>query len=88
MSVSPMPVLITKSIGKKNEFCVPLTIYSVHRPETIATTAIIDSGAGGSFINWALVRKHRITTHELTKPFHITTADGSHSKKWKDHQIL
>jgi hypothetical protein len=29
------------------------------------------------------VRKHKITTHKLSKPFHIRTADGSHSKDGK-----
>jgi len=83
-SVSPSPVLVTKAVGKKNELRVPVTLFSLKQVgKSLQTTAIVDSGAGGTFISWMFVRKHRITTHKLSKPFHIRTADGSHSKDGK-----
>ncbi|KAG2339964.1 hypothetical protein BDR05DRAFT_890766, partial [Suillus weaverae] len=44
---------------------------------------IINSGAGGSFINAGFYQKNCILLHELKKPFHITTANGSHSTAGK-----
>jgi hypothetical protein len=83
-SVSPRPVLVTKAVGKNNELRVPVTLFSTKQAgKSLQTTAIVDSGAGGTFISWMFVRKHKITTHKLSKPFHIRTADGSHSKDGK-----
>jgi hypothetical protein len=77
-----------------------VTLFSTKQAgKSLQTTAIIDSGAGGTFISWMFVRKHKITTHKLSKPFHIRTADGSHSKDGKvtdfcmliikiDHQFM
>jgi hypothetical protein len=80
MSVSSTCLLYTKTVGWKNEFCVPITIFSVLSKKTIEATAIIDSGAGGTFIDADFVRRNRIRTHQLSRPFHITTVDGSHLK--------
>jgi hypothetical protein len=77
--VLPKSVLVTKSVGKKNEFRVPILILSSSKKKTIATTAIIDSGAGATFINESLVKKHNITTRPLALPFNIRTVNGSYS---------
>ena len=79
MSVLPIPVLVTKSVGSKNEFRVPISILSASQKKIIATTAVIDSGAGGSFISETLIKKHSISTHRLKEPFNIRTVDGSYS---------
>src|SRR6267154_2446709 len=80
MSATSVPILVTTTVGKSNEFRVPITLFGTNSGKIITTTTIIDSGAGGSFINWMFVRKHRLTTHKLSKPFHIRTVDGSNSK--------
>src|ERR1700709_44647 len=76
-------IRVTKTVGKKTEFRVPLTVLATRSSKSIETTAILDSGAGGTFINWMFIRKHNIPTHKLSKPFNIRTADGSHSKDGK-----
>ena len=47
----------------------PLTMKDVN------TTAIIDSGAQINCIDWAFVRKHRISTKLLKNPFPIRNTD-------------
>ena len=39
--------------------------------------ALIDSGTGGTFINYQYVIKNRITSRRLPKSFHLRTVDGS-----------
>src|SRR6267154_3150725 len=80
MSATSVPILVTSTVGKLNEFRVPITLFGTKSGKIITTTTIIDSGAGGSFINWMFVRKHWLTTQKLSKPFHIRTVDGSNSK--------
>jgi hypothetical protein len=73
-------MLYTKTVGWKNKFHVPITIFSVLSKKTIEATTIIDSGAGGTFIDADFVRRNQIRTHQLSRPFHIATMDRSHSK--------
>jgi hypothetical protein len=55
-------------------------LLSYQCAETIATTAVIDSGATASYVSWRLIWEHRISTHKLSKPFNLRTVNGSHSK--------
>jgi hypothetical protein len=57
-----------------------MTPISKTRLKTIETTAVIDSGAAGTFISEDFIKLHKIQTHQLSKPFKVTTTDGSLSK--------
>jgi len=57
-----------------------MTLMSKTCLKTVETTAVIDSGAAGTFISEDFVKLHKIRTHHLSKPFKVTTADGSLSK--------
>jgi hypothetical protein len=85
-SVLPIPVLVSKSVGSKNELRIPISILSSNKKKTVATTAIIDSGAGGTFISDEFVKKHQIKTRPLAAPFNIRTVDGSYSTAGKVSQ--
>jgi len=75
-----------KNVGKTKELRVPATIISsVHPDKSLHTTAIVDTGAGATFIHWMFVRKHGIKSHKLEKPFSIQTADGKTSEKKFTH---
>jgi hypothetical protein len=62
-----MPVLVTKAVESPLEFKVPITICSRTR-QNVATTALIDSGSAGTFIDEQFVQKHGILRRKLTTP--------------------
>jgi hypothetical protein len=44
-------------------------------------TAVIDSGASGTFISESFVKEHKITTHKLKEPFRVNNTNGTNSGK-------
>jgi hypothetical protein len=77
---SSVTVRLVQAIGERKELHVPMTLISKTHLKTVETTAIIDSGAAGTFISKDFIKLHKICTHQLSKPFKVTTADGSLSK--------
>jgi hypothetical protein len=77
---SSVTARLVQAIGERKELHVPMTLISKTRLKTVKTTAIIDSGAAGMFISEDFIKLHKIHTHHLSKPFKVTTADGSLSK--------
>jgi hypothetical protein len=77
---SNVTVRLVQAIGERKELRVPMTLISKTRLKTVETTAIVDSGAVGTFISEDFVKLHKIQTHRLSKPFKVTTADGSLTK--------
>jgi hypothetical protein len=76
MSVSPS-VHVINSVGFRDKEChIPITLLSCKHMKTIATTAIIDTGAAATFISEKFIDKHNIPSHPLSKPFPIRMADG------------
>jgi hypothetical protein len=57
-----------------------MTLISKTRLKTVETTAVVDSGAARTFISEDFIKLHKIRTHRLSKPFKVTTADGSLTK--------
>jgi hypothetical protein len=57
-----------------------MTLISKTHLKTIKTTAVVDSGAAGTFISKYFIKLHKIQTHHLSKSFKVTTTDGSLSK--------
>lgn len=41
------------------------------------TTALLDSGATGDFLNWNFVRKHQVTTELLPRRIPVLNVDGT-----------
>jgi hypothetical protein len=77
---SDVTVRLVQAIGERKELCVPMTLISKTHLKTIKTTAIIDSGVAGIFISKDFIKLHRNRTHHLSKPFKVTTTNGSLSK--------
>jgi hypothetical protein len=77
---SSVTVRLVQAIGEWKELCIPMTLISKTRLKTIETTTVVDSGAAGMFIFEDFIKLHKIHTHHLSKPFKVTTADGSLSK--------
>jgi hypothetical protein len=57
-----------------------MTLISKTCLKTVETTAVVDSGVAGTFISEDFIKLHKIRTHRLSKPFKMTTADGSITK--------
>ena len=70
-TVSPV---ILGTIGNRS-MCIPVTI-----DRTIETSALIDSGAGGTFIDKSFALKHGITLSPLAKPMPVYNVDGTCNK--------
>jgi len=77
---SNVTVRLVQAIGERKELRVPMTLISKTRLKTVETTAVVDSGAAGTFISEDFIKLHKIRTHRLSKPFKVTTADGSLTK--------
>jgi hypothetical protein len=60
---------------------IPITLISSSRPRTVETTAVVDSGASGTFISEDFIKDHKIKTHHLKKPFRVRNANGTNSGK-------
>ncbi|KIK32231.1 hypothetical protein CY34DRAFT_101957, partial [Suillus luteus UH-Slu-Lm8-n1] len=60
---------------------IPITLISSTRPKTIKTTAVVDSGASGTFISEDFIKEHKIKTHRLKDPFHVRNTDRTNSGK-------
>jgi hypothetical protein len=57
-----------------------MTLISRTHLKNVETTTVIDSGAAGTFISEDFIKLHKICTHCLSKPFKVTTTNGSLSK--------
>jgi hypothetical protein len=77
---SDVTIRLVQAIGERKELRVLMTLISKTRLKTVETTAIIDSGVAGTFISEDFIKLHKIQTHRLSKPFKVTTTNGSLSK--------
>jgi hypothetical protein len=57
---SNITVRLVQAIGEQKELCVPMTLISKTHLKTIETTAVIDSGAAGTFISKDFIKLHKI----------------------------
>ena len=60
---------------------LPISILSGKNKErTVETKALLDTGAGGKFIDQNFVLAHGIRTHKLEKPITVYNVDGTKNK--------
>ena len=71
-------VLVARVDNKSISIPVALE-QSEHK--TVETLALIDSGAGGQFIDQKFVQKHRLPTQDLEQPITAYNVDGTLNKK-------
>ena len=55
---------------------IPITL-----DRSIETSALIDSGAGGTFLDETFARKHNIALTPLPKPIPVYNVDGTRNKQ-------
>ena len=81
MSVSPTLDIysITTAVVSLNKLSIPIQA-SENGKKIVETLRLIDSEAGGKFINQNFVRKTRIKTQNLENPMKAQNIDGTENK--------
>src|SRR5216684_8584332 len=68
---------------------IPIQLRSRKANRSVQCTALVDSGATGSFISWRLVARHRMKKVPLPKPITICNADDTTNKLGQiTHQVF
>jgi hypothetical protein len=67
---------------KKNTMTVDILISgeSLGQKKIVETTTLLDTGAGGKFIDQNFVRNQKIETRELKYPIEVFNVDGTPNK--------
>ena len=62
---------------------IPIAIKDEYRKETVETLALIDSGAGGQFIDQNYAKNAGFKIQRLDRPLKALNVDGTENKKGK-----
>ena len=83
MSISPVLDMyrITAKNMQSNSFSIPVQVCD--DTKSIKTLALIDSGAGGKFIDQAYAQKFGIKVQKLEQPLIACNVNGMQNKKGK-----
>src|ERR1700678_1279085 len=81
-SVSPCLEIHSVTLGlvKRNTLFIPITIQD-QSGKTVETPALVDSGAGGKFIDQNFARNSKIDIYNLEKPMKALNVDGTENKR-------
>ena len=80
-SISLSPVLVVKENAKT--FSIPLMVQGEgeNTNKKFELEALIDSGAGGTFLDWKTAEKYQLELCLLTKPIKVFNVDGTKNKE-------
>jgi hypothetical protein len=82
MSVSPiLDIYSVEQTKDSNEITFPITFESNRSKEIVETQTLIDSGAGGTFIDQNYARKLNLETQLLETPLTARNVDGTVNKR-------
>lgn len=73
-------VLLACELDNKS-FTIPLSVTSENTDKIIETKVLLDTGAGGKFIDQNYARKLGLKTHKLRKPIIVKNVNGSLNKR-------
>ena len=74
---------VTLATIKSKSLSIPISMENTERNENIKTLGLIDSGAGGEFIDQNYVKSASFKTHFLDEPIMAQDVDGTENKKGK-----
>src|SRR6202522_4364567 len=82
MSVSPCLEIHSVTLGlvERNTLFIPITIRD-QSGKTVETPALVDSGAGGKFIDQNFARNPKMDIYNLEKPMKALNVDGTREKQ-------
>jgi hypothetical protein len=68
---------------KKNTMTVDILISgeSLGQKKIVKTTTLLDTGAGGKFINQNFIQNQKVETKELKYPIEVFNVDGTPNKQ-------
>ena len=66
---------------KSNSLSIPIQISGKTEKETVKTLALIDSGAGGEFIDQNYAKNSGLDIQQLEKPLKVFNVDGTSNKR-------
>ena len=79
-SLSIFSVLVAQASNKS--ISVPITLRENQKDrEPVELYALLDSGAGGLFIDEEFAKKNNFTLHKLPEPLNAYNVDGTKNKK-------
>ena len=81
-SVSPTLCIHSVNVAKieSNSLSIPISINK-SESEIVETQGLLDSGAGGNFIDQIYVRNNKLKTKELARPLQARNVDGTKNKQ-------
>ena len=88
MSNSPVLDIFSVTVAtiQSNSISLPITI-EIRENETVETLGLIDSGAGGQFIDQEYVEEMKLKTSLLEKPLLARNVDGKKKQTRKNHFV-
>ena len=83
-SVSPslcIPTVVIARVSNKT-ISIPISLRELQKDnKTVNLEALLDSGAGGLFIDETFVKQNDFTLHKLPEPLNVYNVDGTLNKK-------
>ena len=73
---------MTLAMMKSSSLSIPI-IVNCKKNETVETLALIDSGAGGKFIDQNCAKESSFTLENLEEPLMAQNVDGTENKRGK-----
>src|SRR5258707_284361 len=77
LAVVPTPAIYVLSKNSPRSLNIQVKLTSLTSLASISTSALLDSGATGMFINRSFMQKHQLETTSLPQPVLIRNVDGS-----------
>jgi hypothetical protein len=71
---------VTLGLVERNTLFIPITIRD-QSGKTVESPALVDSGAGGKFIDQNFARKSKMDIYNLEKPMKALNVDGTENKR-------
>src|SRR6187551_2358781 len=83
MPVSPHLAIQSVLVAQvsRNSMLIPMKLVRTDPEADVDTTTLLDSGAGGTFIDQNFVRHLKLETKPLEKPLKVFNVDGTPNKK-------
>jgi hypothetical protein len=81
MSAPPLYIFSVHGSDNNNSFHINAIITTPEKNELIETQPLVDSGAGGTFMDQNYARKHRFNLTKLEYPITARNMDGTENKQ-------
>ena len=77
LAVVPPPAIYVLSKNSPRSLNIQVELTSLTSLASVSTSALLDSGATGMFINRSFIQKHHLETTPLPQPVLVRNVDGS-----------